>query len=82
LDVLALFSNFANKKILITVDSADKILFEFLARRCQTHLICSSLETGLSKRYDGTLKIFHPQNLNPTTYLYKFGDSSLQLIAK
>jgi hypothetical protein len=82
LDVLALFSKFANKKILITVDSSDKILFEFLARRCQTYLICSSLETGLSKRYDGTLRIFNSQNLNSSTYLYKFGDSSLQLVAK
>ena len=46
LDVLKLFTKFTNKKVLITIDTSEKTLFEFLARRCQSYLICSSLETG------------------------------------
>ena len=83
LDVLELFTLFLGKKILITVDSGDKILFEFIARRCQSYLICNSLGTGLSKQFDGTLKVYHIDKAIPlSSFLYKFGDSSLQLTAK
>jgi hypothetical protein len=83
LEVLESFIPFIGKKFLITIDFNDKHLFEFIARRCQSYLICNSLETGLSKHFDGTLKFYHIGKSNPvTSFLYKFGDTSLQLTVK
>jgi hypothetical protein len=83
LEVVELFVLFIGKKVLITIDSGDKYLFEFIARRCQSYLICNSLETGLSKHFDGTLKFHHTGKANPvSSFLYKFGDTSLQLTVK